>query len=85
MRTHVATRVNARRAPNSEALKQRLCEQCGEPYAPKKPTQRFCTTRCRSANWGQFHPRVAIGPVKLEGKPTAEQLAAAGISIRRRA
>jgi hypothetical protein len=65
--------------------KTELCEQCGEPYAPKLTWHKFCTPKCQSLNWNVRHPRINLGGVKLEGKPTVEQLEAAGYKVRRRA
>ena len=62
--------------------RKRLCDDCRQSYKPKTRWQRFCSDTCRSASWEQGHPRVAIGAVKLEGKPTAAQLQAAGIRVR---
>jgi hypothetical protein len=68
----------------------RPCDHCGQPYVPTKDGQRFCRSLCRSRDWDQRNPRVKVDGrfqrvhvgVKLETRPTVEQLEAAGIRIR---
>lgn len=59
------------------------CDYCQTRYTPTRAKQRFCSPKCRQSSWEQSHPRVDIGAVKLEGKPTAAHLEASGIPVRR--
>lgn len=82
-RSRVETRLDAPTDAERQSCGIRLCQYCGTPYEAKRPEQRFCKTKCRTAAWNDAHPRVFIGAVKLEGKPTAEQLESAGFKVRK--
>jgi transcriptional regulator NrdR family protein len=35
--------------PLEMAQEQRACQQCGQPFTPKRALQKFCKGKCRSA------------------------------------
>ncbi len=40
----------------------RKCLECGEDYSTDKANQKFCSKKCRFANWNRNHPRVTLAP-----------------------
>ena len=44
---------------------QRPCDECGTPYEAKRPTSRFCSTRCRTRQTRKRQSGIVTSPPSL--------------------